>query len=177
MRPRLPCYRQRGEQGWVNTEAEQSAIRQLALELLQGKRPLPISPFQPNPAGAKFPPPPSIKSPSFAEDVSGLEVSPSTCPASWCPWEFDLKTQRQVQFATHHRRVIFETGTGYQSTIRMSVAWKVVPGAWVAVPKHEAVVGVDLPASFISTLSVPKMEGGPCLCRLTAMVAENFSPS
>jgi hypothetical protein len=50
-------------QGWVNTEAEQNAIRQLALELLQGKRPLPISPFQPNPAGAKFPPPPSIKSP------------------------------------------------------------------------------------------------------------------
>jgi hypothetical protein len=48
-------------QGWVNIEAEQNAVRQLALELLQGKRPLPISPFQPpNPSMDKFPPPPPI---------------------------------------------------------------------------------------------------------------------
>jgi len=32
-------------QGWVNTEAEQNAIRTLALELLMGKRPLPVAPF------------------------------------------------------------------------------------------------------------------------------------
>ena len=50
-------------QGWVNTEAEQNAIRQLALELLQGKRPLPITPFQPSPAAGKFPPPPAIPKP------------------------------------------------------------------------------------------------------------------
>jgi hypothetical protein len=50
-------------QGWVNAEAEQDAVRRLALELLQGKRPLPISPFQPSPSAAKFPPPPTIKSP------------------------------------------------------------------------------------------------------------------
>jgi hypothetical protein len=49
-------------QGWVNVEAEQSAIRQLALELLQGKRPLPISPFQPSPSAGKFPPPPKVVS-------------------------------------------------------------------------------------------------------------------
>jgi hypothetical protein len=48
-------------QGWVNIETEQNAIRHLALELLQGKRPLPVAPFQPNPAAAKFPPPPSNK--------------------------------------------------------------------------------------------------------------------
>jgi hypothetical protein len=45
-------------QGWVNIEAEQGAVRQLALELLQGKRPLPIAPFQPSPTASKFPPPP-----------------------------------------------------------------------------------------------------------------------
>jgi hypothetical protein len=42
-------------QGWVDVEAEQNALRRLALELLQGKRPLPVSPFQPNPAAGKFP--------------------------------------------------------------------------------------------------------------------------
>ena len=48
-------------QGWVNIEAEQNAVRQLALELLQGKRPLPVSPFQPpSPSPGKFPPPPTI---------------------------------------------------------------------------------------------------------------------
>jgi hypothetical protein len=46
-------------QGWVNTESEQNAIRKLALELLRGKRPLPVAPFQPNPATAKFPPAPN----------------------------------------------------------------------------------------------------------------------
>ena len=45
-------------QGWVDIESEQNAIRQLALEMLQGKRPIPVSPFQPNPAADKFPPPP-----------------------------------------------------------------------------------------------------------------------
>ena len=33
-------------QGWVNMEAEQNALRTLALELLQGRRPLPVAPFQ-----------------------------------------------------------------------------------------------------------------------------------
>jgi hypothetical protein len=47
-------------QGWINVEAEQNAVRQLALELLQGKRPLPITPFQPSPSADKFPPAPSI---------------------------------------------------------------------------------------------------------------------
>jgi hypothetical protein len=46
-------------QGWVNTEAEQNAIRTLALELLQGRRPLPVAPFQASPTAGKFPPPPS----------------------------------------------------------------------------------------------------------------------
>jgi len=50
-------------QGWVNAEAEQNAVRQLALELLQGKRPLPISAFQPSPSAAKFPPAPTVKNP------------------------------------------------------------------------------------------------------------------
>jgi hypothetical protein len=46
-------------QGWINMESEQSSIRALALELLQGKRPLPIAPFQPPPSASKFPPPPN----------------------------------------------------------------------------------------------------------------------
>ena len=45
-------------QGWLNVESEQVAIRQLALELLRGKRPIAITPFQPHPADGKFPPPP-----------------------------------------------------------------------------------------------------------------------
>ena len=48
-------------QGWVNIEAEQNALRQLALELLQGKRPLPVAPFQLHPSASKFPPPPAVK--------------------------------------------------------------------------------------------------------------------
>jgi hypothetical protein len=48
-------------QGWVNIEAEQNAVRQLALELLQGKRPLPVSPFQPSISASKFPPAPTGK--------------------------------------------------------------------------------------------------------------------
>src|SRR6516165_6675612 len=46
-------------QGWINIEGEQNAIRTLALELLQGTRPLPIVPFQASPVANKFPPPPS----------------------------------------------------------------------------------------------------------------------
>jgi len=50
-------------QGWVDIETEQTAVRRLALELLQGKRGLPVSPFQVNPAANKFPPAPSARSP------------------------------------------------------------------------------------------------------------------
>ena len=46
-------------QGWVNMEAEQNALRTLALELLQGRRPLPVAPFQAPPSASKFPPPPN----------------------------------------------------------------------------------------------------------------------
>ena len=46
-------------QGWVSIESEQNALRLLALELLQGKRPLPVAPFQAPPAATKFPPPPT----------------------------------------------------------------------------------------------------------------------
>ena len=56
----------------------------------------------------------------------------------------------------------------------MRVACRLVPGAWIAVPIHEAVVGVDLPESVMSTLSTPNTEGGPCVYRLTAMVAANL---
>ena len=65
-------------------------------------------------------------------------------------------------------------GSVVQSTFRMRVACRLVPGAWIAVPVHEAVVGVDLPESVMSTLSTPNTEGGPCVYRLTAMVAANL---
>lgn len=48
-------------QGWVNIEAEQGAMRHLVLELLQGKRGLPVAPFQANPSASKFPPPPPVQ--------------------------------------------------------------------------------------------------------------------
>ncbi|MGY3125001.1 hypothetical protein ACVWXQ_008938 [Bradyrhizobium sp. S3.14.4] len=41
-------------QGWVNIETEQNAMRHFALELLQGKRPLPITPFQASHVNLKF---------------------------------------------------------------------------------------------------------------------------
>ena len=49
-----------------------------------------------------------------------------------------------------------------------------MPGACLAVPKHEAVVGVDLPDNVMSTLSTPNTEGGPCVCRLTERVGCKF---
>jgi hypothetical protein len=48
-------------QGWLNIEAEQGAIRQFAIELLQGKRGLPVAHFQPSPSASKFPPPPPVQ--------------------------------------------------------------------------------------------------------------------
>jgi hypothetical protein len=68
-------------------------------------------------------------------------------------------------------------GSAVQSIIRMRVACRLVRGAWIAVPIHEAIEGVDLPESVMSTSSIPNTEGGPCVCRLTAMVAANLSPS
>jgi hypothetical protein len=50
-------------QGWVNMEGEQNALRSLAVELLQGKRPLAVAPFQPPPSATKFPPPPPRQGP------------------------------------------------------------------------------------------------------------------
>lgn len=47
-------------QGWVDIESSQNALRNLTLELLQGKRPLPVAPFQPSPMASKFPPPPEV---------------------------------------------------------------------------------------------------------------------
>jgi hypothetical protein len=56
------------------------------------------------------------------------------------------------------------------------VASKVEPGACLAVPAHDAVVSVDFPVNIKSTLSMPKTEGGPGVCRCLAMEAENLSP-
>jgi hypothetical protein len=47
-------------QGWVNIESEQNALRLLTLEVLQGKRGLPVQPFQLSPIANKFPPPPTV---------------------------------------------------------------------------------------------------------------------
>src|ERR1700716_641341 len=63
------------------------------------------------------------------------------------------------------------------SAIRIRVASKVRLGACLAVPVHDAVVGVDLPVSVRSTLSMPKTEGGPCVWRHVEMAAVNLSPS
>ena len=46
-------------QGWVNVEAEQTAIRQLAIEVLQGKRGVPVTPFRVSDVSGKFPPAPT----------------------------------------------------------------------------------------------------------------------
>ena len=43
-----------------------------------------------------------------------------------------------------------------QSAIGTSVASKVRPGACLAVPVHDAVVGVDFPVSVKSKVSMPK---------------------
>jgi hypothetical protein len=56
------------------------------------------------------------------------------------------------------------------------VASKGKSGACLAVPEHDAVVGVDLPVNVKSTLSMPKTEGCPAECRCVLTKAENLSP-
>ena len=63
-----------------------------------------------------------------------------------------------------------------QSAIGTSVASKGRSGACLAVPAHDAVVGVDLPISVKSKLSMPKTEGCPGVCRCVLTEAENLSP-
>ena len=46
-------------QGWVNVEAEQTAIRQLTIEVLQGKRGIPVTPLRVSDVSGKFPPAPT----------------------------------------------------------------------------------------------------------------------
>jgi hypothetical protein len=46
-------------QGWQNTETEQQTFRRLIIELLSGRRPLPIKNFIASDVNNKFPPPPT----------------------------------------------------------------------------------------------------------------------
>lgn len=46
-------------QGWQNAEIEQQTFRRLIIELLSGRRPLPIKDFIASDANDKFPPPPN----------------------------------------------------------------------------------------------------------------------
>lgn len=58
------------------------------------------------------------------------------------------------------------------------MASKVMPGTCLTVPVHDAVViAADLPVGVKSTLSMPKMEGCPFVCRCVAIKAVNVSPS
>ena len=65
----------------------------------------------------------------------------------------------------------FLSDSGDWSWPRKSVASKVTPGACSAVPEHEAVLLLNLPASFTSTSSMPKTVVGPAACLLVESVA------
>jgi hypothetical protein len=62
------------------------------------------------------------------------------------------------------------------SAIRTKMASKAKPGACLAVPVQAAVVGVDVPVTVKSTLSVSNTDGCPCVCRRVVTEAENLSP-
>src|SRR5882757_3364811 len=66
-----------------------------------------------------------------------------------------------------------------QSAIRTRTASKAKPGACLAAPVHDAVVGVDLPVSvkLTSSMPMPKADGYPGVCLSVAMKAVNLSPS
>ena len=63
-----------------------------------------------------------------------------------------------------------------QSAIRTKTASKAKPGACLAVPVQDAVVGEDLPVTVKSTLSISNTDGCPCVCRRVVREAENLSP-
>lgn len=46
-------------QGWRNVELENQSFRRLVIELLLGRRPLPVAPFTASDVNNKFPPPPN----------------------------------------------------------------------------------------------------------------------
>jgi len=53
-------------QGWQNVETEQQTFRRLIIELLSGRRPLPIKDFIASDGNDKFPPPPKLNSLTIA---------------------------------------------------------------------------------------------------------------
>src|SRR6266853_3322436 len=73
-----------------------------------------------------------------------------------------------ASFSRHEQLSVYDPDEGSLE----GRTWRLFGGS-----KNAAVVGVDLPDSVMSTLSTPNTEGGPCVCRLTAMVAANLSPS
>src|SRR5664280_1423192 len=58
----------------------------------------------------------------------------------------------------------------------MRVASNAIPGACRVVPRHDATVGADFPASVRSTLSIPNTDNCPGVCRLVVISAVKTSP-
>jgi hypothetical protein len=77
---------------------------------------------------------------------------------------------------TLHRLDVWGAALLGSSAIRTKMASKAKPGACLAVPVQDAVVGVDLPVTVKSTLSISNTDGYPCVCRRVVTEAENLSP-
>src|SRR5216684_7766710 len=71
------------------------------------------------------------------------------------------------RFSRHEQLSVYDPDEGSLE----GRTWRLFGGS-----KNAAVVGVDLPDSVMSTLSTPNTEGGPCVCRLTAIAVLNIRP-
>jgi hypothetical protein len=84
-----------------------------------------------------------------------------------------LSASRSV---TLHRLDAWGAALLGSSAIRTKMASKAKPGVCLAVPVQAAVVGVDVPVTVKSTLSMSNTDGCPCVCRRVVREAENSSP-
>jgi hypothetical protein len=94
---------------------------------------------------------------------------------SWRPLSYQAR--HRAAWAFVHRLDACGAALLGSSEIGIRTASNSNSGACLAVPVHDAIVGVDLPETVKSKLSMPKTEGCPCVCRSVAIHAVNLSPS
>jgi hypothetical protein len=77
---------------------------------------------------------------------------------------FPRQARHRLAGPIAHRLNAFGAALLGSSEIGISTASNAKSGACLAVPVHDAIVGVDLPETVKSKLSMPKTEGCPCVC-------------
>jgi NlpA lipoprotein len=97
----------------------------------------------------------------------------STCSASCrsCAIVGRPRLRRVVLAPAIHRAALTQPAMGIR------IASNAMPGVCRVVPRHDATVGVDFPATARSTLSIPNTDNCPGVCRLVVTSAVKASPS